>query len=229
MTPFLILPTICNAGSIDFVSDQSWAVRDTANTPLGTAQAVCLNATVPSSCPSGATQYGYSFSGWGADLTPIPGAQWIWAPGITGNSSPSELDAYTFSKEVVLDTKAQEATIFIAVDDFSSVSVNGSLVGAIGSTTDLTLATFAQNNLTSFDIAPFLNVGNNLIAIIAQNGIGAFAGCSSCTYSQQPAGVVFGVSITPVPLPATMWLFGSGVIGLLSFVSRRKSNILRHP
>lgn len=224
----LILPTISNAQTINFVSDQSWDVVDTADNSLGTAQAVCLNALSPSPCPSGATQYGFSGSGWEADLTPILSAQWIWAPGITGSSSPAELEAYSFSKTFVLDANATEATIFIAADDFASVSVNGSLVGAVGSTTDASLAVFAANNLTSFDISSFLDTGNNVIEIMGQNGIGAFASCSNCTYSQHPAGVVFGGTITTVPIPATMWLFGTGLLGLLSFARRRKSSTLQH-
>lgn len=212
-----IVPSGAGAQTIGFASDSSWAVHDAADNPLGEAQAVCLNAFAPSPCPAGATQYGFSGGGWGANLAAIPGAQWIWAPGVTGGTQPAELTIYTFTKSFVLDGNASAATLFIAADDFASVRVNGSDVGSIGSTTDAGLAGAANSNLTPFDISSFLSIGNNMIEIEGRNGVGAFAGCSNCTYSQHPAGVVFGGSIetAPVPVPAAVWLFGSGLLGLI--------------
>lgn len=165
--------------------------------PLGHAQTVCLTATPPTSpvnCPAGATDYGFG-AGWTAPLATIPHAFWIWAPGITGATSPSELAQYFFSKRVRVHGHPVFGRISVAADDFAEVSVNGTVVGTIGSTTNGSDATVAQNTLTTFVITGLLHHGKNWITVRAQNGIGAFSGCGPCTYQQQPAGVVFGVKI----------------------------------
>lgn len=212
----LIAPLGASADSISFVSDSSWSTLG-----LGAAQAVCLNASSPSPCPDGATQYGYGGSGWTADLTAIPGAQWIWAPGVTGDTAPVELATFTFRKAFVLTGSIDTATLRIASDDFASVRINGTFVGSIGSTTDAGIAGGAAISLASFNIAPFLAPGNNVIDIVGQNGEGSFAGCTDCKYSQHPAGVVFGGSITTVPVPPAAWLFGSGLLGIVGIARRR--------
>src|SRR5262249_46468778 len=61
---------------VNVVSDTTWTVSDANGNPLGNAQNVCLNATAPSNCPAGATQYGYGGNAWTANLTGIPGATW---------------------------------------------------------------------------------------------------------------------------------------------------------
>jgi len=165
------------------------------NGPLGNAQAVCLNATSPANCPAGATLYGFGGSGWFADLSTIPHALWIWAPGIDGTSHPSELAQYYFSKRIRIHGHPVSGKISVSADDFAEVSVNGTVVGSVGSTTDPVVASEAQNELTTFVITPFLHHGKNRITVRAQNGEGSFGGCSDCTYQQQPAGVVFGVKI----------------------------------
>src|SRR5207302_1660428 len=71
-----------------FVSDLSWQVFDVdpatrGAIPLGSPQHVCLNTAYPANCPTDATIFGYGGAGWGADRGPIPGASWIWAPGVT--------------------------------------------------------------------------------------------------------------------------------------------------
>ena len=84
-------------------------------------------------------------------------------------------------------------TIAIAADDKARVLVNGTDVDGIGSVSDVTLAGMANARLTTIDISGALHAGTNTITISAQNGPSSFAGCpTSCTYSMNPAGVVFG-------------------------------------
>jgi hypothetical protein len=195
-------PGTAAADDVTFVSDTTWVVSDPAPATgpaislPGPAQKVCLNATSPPpSCPAGATQYGFAGSGWNANLSSIPGAAWIWAPGITGASAPAENDQYDFTKTINVSGTPTAGTISVAVDDFAQVFVNGAPVGT-------TIA--GADALTTRDITAFLVSGSNTIMIRATNGPGSFAGCTNCTYSQHPAGVVFGGSITFTPAPSAV-------------------------
>jgi hypothetical protein len=133
--------------------------------------------------------------GWTADLSSIPGAIWIWAPGITGANYPADLMTYWFSKTVYLPSKPLSATLSIAVDDYAEIYINGSLAGATGSVTDASAARTAQSSLAAFAIAQYLQKGANQIMIRAQNGPAGFAGCGyACPYSVNTAGVVFGAT-----------------------------------
>lgn len=180
--------------SSNFVSDTTWQVY-TADpalgnaTKLGPAQFVCLTLTAPVTCPPGATIYGHSGGGWTADISSIPGAHWIWAPNITGTTTPAELNQFFFSKTFQLGKNAI-GFISIAVDDFAEVRVNGNVVGSIGSISDFSTAAFAQSRLTTFDLSPFLQAGTNVVTIRAENG--PFGLCCPSNYAGNPSGVVFG-------------------------------------
>ena len=173
---------------LDVVSDTSWTVDDadagvgpTLSLP-GPAQRVCLTDTSPPGCPDDAVRYGHNGT-WGADLSSIPGAAWIWAPGITGATEPADNDTYTFTKTFNLSGLPSAANIKIAADDFAQVRVNGQLVGTVNT-----------QALSAFDIKAYLVLGTNTIVVTGINGVAC--GGFSCPYSQNPGGVVFGASIT---------------------------------
>jgi hypothetical protein len=85
----------------------------------------------------------------------------------------------------------------VAADDAAEVRVNGRILDTVGSVTDIAEASISNSRLTTFDLTPLLVTGPNTITIAAQNGPASFGGCpSSCAYSGNPAGVVFGGSIT---------------------------------
>lgn len=163
-----------------------------ASDPTWTAQNVCLNASSPSPCPAGATLWGYGGAGWGANLSTIPGATWIWATGLTGASSPAFPAEYNFSKTINLPGAPISGSLGIAADDFAEVIVNGTSVGTIGSVSDGNLAGPASSTLTTFNIGPYLILGDNVIRIRADNGN---FGCGAGAYNCNPAGVVFGGTI----------------------------------
>jgi len=201
---WLVWAPQAQAGTITFHSNQTWQVWIKTNTfPfvrfIGFAQNVCPSPLSPTNCPAGATLYGFPGISWTANLSNIPGATWIWAPRVTGATTPAGLAQFFFVKVLTLSGAPTAGIIHVAVDDFAEVIVNGKPVGAIGSVTDESVASAAQSSLTSFNITPFLITGPNLIAIRARNG--SFGGCNpnsnptNCTYATNPAGVVFGGSI----------------------------------
>lgn len=186
-----------------FFSDTSWQVADTAGNPLGLAQMVCMNAFNPPACPTNAAViYGRPGIGWRADLSGLPDARWIWAPGITPETPDASLSRYVFSTTVTLSEAPLAAMIRIAVDDFAELSVNGTGVGATGSISDLAVATDAQNNFASFDVTALMVAGVNTISVTAQNGPDSFTDVTDANYRQNPAGVVV---VGTIALPATIF------------------------
>jgi len=176
---------------ITFASDTTWTTTDAdagtgpALTLPANAQQVCLNATAPSPCPDGATQYGWGGGGWATDLSTIPGATWIWAPGIDGSTEPADLDAYFFSRTFAVPGTPTGGSISVAVDDHVEVCVNGTSAGTSGG------PGLATMNLTSL-----LQSGDNVISVKGINGLICNAVCS---YARNPGGVVFGGWITYTP------------------------------
>jgi hypothetical protein len=203
----LAVPSLASAhGKVrtqDFASDHNWRVYTeiprsaTRQGPafIGKAQRVCLNAGAPIPCPGGATLYGWpGVTGWTADLSAIPDAKWIWARGVTG-ATPGDLAWYVFAHDVSIPRRAvvSQASILVSADDFAAVYVNGSFVGTVGSITNAATSLLAQSSLTTFAITGVVAGGRNTIAVVGQNGPASFGGCpTACTYSQNPAGVVFG-------------------------------------
>jgi hypothetical protein len=206
--------------TIPFASGSDWTAfsADPGLTPflqtpnvLGPAQRVCMSAIAPPSCAPGATIYHSPFYGWTADLSPIPGAAWIWRPGITGESTPADLADYFFSDTVILAGEPTGGTIYVSADDFAAVRVNQQLVGTIGSIVDPSLAG-THTYLTAFDIGDFLHPGRNVITVEAQNGPAYFSGlCNPCSYALNPAGVAFGGSVGFNPAAPHEQLGGLGL------------------
>ncbi len=178
-----------------FASDDSWSAYDSDSGALGLAQQVCPSASQPN-CPQGATVYGLAGATWPTNLSAIPGAHWIWAPGITGATPGASFQKFTFSKVFHLPGAPVAGTIFVSADDFAEVFVNGTSVGSIGSVTDISLASAAQKALNQMDISAHLVQGDNTLAVLGQNGPDSYAGATNATYAQNVAGVVFGGTLT---------------------------------
>jgi hypothetical protein len=196
------IPGVASASTLTLTSGTDWTAYTTdpgtAPNPsgpssLGQAQAVCLNDFFPARCPDAALRWGYAGSGWHAELSSIPDAVWIWAPGITGSTSPAD-SQYFFSKTLQLAGTPLRGNVAIAADNFARVSVNGVSVGSIGSVTDPGAGSVADG-LTTFDIAAHLVTGQNVITVEGGNGLPGFCP-GPCTMSDDPAGVVFGATVT---------------------------------
>lgn len=150
-----------------------------------------------SGCPPGATHFGHPFC-WGASLTSFPRACSLGEPSVTRCSEPTDLHGGVFVKTIDIPGLPTSGLISIAADDFAEVRVNSVLAGSSGSTTDYGAAGAAQGSIEVIDLTPFQLGGNNVIPLRAQDGPVAFTGgrCDPCTNSGNPAGVLFGSSIS---------------------------------
>jgi hypothetical protein len=178
--------------TVTFASGTSWSVEDAdpgvgpSLALPGAAQHVCLNAGAPATCPGDATLFGWVGGGWSADLSAIPGATWIWAPGIDAATTPADSDTYRFARTISVPGTPQSGTAWVAADDGAEVFVNGTAAGSAA----------GQYDLAMLDITSLLVQGDNEIVVRGANN----ANCGGpCTYQANPAGVVFGGSISYAP------------------------------
>jgi len=185
----LAIPGPASAATTTIVSSPSWTVT-LANGTVLNAQNVCLNATAPLNCPTGATLYGYAFAGWTADLSSIRGATWIWAPNVTGTTANAANAEFDFWWSFYLCDTPTSGSISLAADNSAEVFING--VSVLKSTSHSTLSTLTLDASILSNIAhgPFANT----IRIHVKNDANP-ADCASGLYSCNPAGVVFGASI----------------------------------
>lgn len=216
-------PVAAQTSSVSFSSGPGWTAADSGGTPIGNAQNVCLNASAPSPCPAGATLWGYGGSGWGQSLAAIAGATWIWAPGLTGTSPNASLARYSFSNTITVGGTPVTGTVYMLADDLVELRVNGTLVGTVGSISDPSQSGAGRPALVQFDVLPHLVSGANTFTFTAQNGSDLFGGVPNANYSQNPAGTVFGGTITYTPPVPTMggWVM-IGLAGLLLIIAARR-------
>jgi hypothetical protein len=179
------------AVTVTVVSNDKWTVAAPDGTPLGTAQHVCLQAGVPSTCPPGATLYGYLLPGWTAS---IPGATWIWArraspnatSPITGATTPAAFAEFTLQAQFYLCDVPTGGSISIASDDIAEVFLNGASAPIVASTSHSTVATV---NVPATSLAQ----GQNIIEVKVRNAANP-ADCASGEYRCNPAGVLLSAS-----------------------------------
>jgi hypothetical protein len=187
------------ACTVAFVSGPDWSSYSGRLPPAGQggylrdeftgpAMAVCVNPQVPSNCPAGAVVYMHPGSpGWAGGAS-LPRALWVWRGDVAANG-PAAFQTAIFEKTVVVGDHPT-GNLWLAVDDWAQVFVNGASVGTAGSIENVGKAWHAQNTLQPFDLTPALRPGANTIAVVAMNGPFA-CGSPDCSYTQAPAGVVF--------------------------------------
>jgi hypothetical protein len=187
------------AGSctLSFLSGPDWAssagsvssATFTLGAALGPARDVCLNASDPANCPTGAFLFNYATSGmsWTGGQN-FPQAYWIRRPDVA-LTAPASLQVAIFQKTFVVGANAT-GSLQIAADDFAAVFVNNVAIGSIGSVTNVAVAGPAHTGPTTFDFTAALQSGPNVVVVAAQNGP---FGCSTstCPYSEDPGGVAF--------------------------------------
>lgn len=182
------------AQRILFASDSAWPsyagdLGGRSGPELGPAREVCVTASIPANCRQNALVYTSAGSGWSAAV-PNSAAHWIWRGDVTVGDV-ADLKFAVFERTFALGPNPSGA-IQVGADDFAEVLVNGSIVGAVWSVTDISLAVRSQSTLATFSLTPHLRPGNNTITVVGQNGPPSYASCAAaCTYAQNPAGVVF--------------------------------------
>jgi len=107
--------------------------------------------------------------------------------------------------------------LFLPCNDASIFNVASTDLDTIGALTAWSGSTSVYlANTIGWDSDSFvqLSLQNNLLATTTAIGDDAMI--------QKKFGAI-GITVNPVPVPAALWLFGSGLIGLAAFVKRRKT------
>jgi hypothetical protein len=139
-----------------------------------------------------------------AFTNPIVGSQTIWYNGTGQNGSTPSY----FRKQFYLPADPLNAILEFGVDDDAKVFINGTQV--INDTNHATSLWYAANG-NAFDVTPYLHQGDNLIAVKAQDSVGA------------REWIVAKLDVNVVPEPSTLLLLGIGVISLPAYLRRRRT------
>ena len=86
---------------------------------------------------------------------------------------------------------------------------------------------FALTDQTGIPLTSFVNTGESInLGSITDGTYGIlFRGQATGTSGGSVSGLVALASVSAVPVPPAVWLFGSALLGLISFSRARKSTI----
>jgi len=149
--------------------------------------------------------------------------------------------------DVLIDSLGNQITLSLRVDDAFADKSTIALSGTDALGLDLTVGTPDTWNLdnTNFIYAdPLIDraeysdqgVNNNVLDYILTFDVGPdavlgtylidvkFAGGSTGGPDKWADITSFNVNVTPIPIPAAVWLFGSGLLGLVGVARRRRRN-----
>lgn len=196
------------------VSNTTWGAADANDNPLPAgpnAQNVCIG-TNSSNCATGATQYGGGIFNPDPWIDPsqlgYPNATWIWAPGITGTTSPSAPQTFWFTRTFYLCgvPPYKDGTLSVAADNIASVYVNNVPLSFpyTSATTDGTTTTFIGTGMTalptgtSFTVAGDSNLSYDVTYTVVTSSATSMKATST---SAPPSGAGTGGSIYETPFP----------------------------
>jgi hypothetical protein len=165
---------------------------------------------------SGWTTLGFDDSSWrNASEDKMKG--WVSGPdpvldlAIWDNPSGNPVGPYSgpdqawFRKEIVLTTPVVSATALLVVDDNFDFYINNQLVASNWDN--------LANGFT-YDLAPYLQTGSNIIAI---HGADA-GGCEWLAFNGN-----ITTAPTATPIPGAVWLLGPGLAGLIGARRNKKA------
>lgn len=163
-----------------------------------------------------------------------PGAIWIPTDNtLTNVTTPLNADGVVF-KEGILSSVADDGIVTSVFGDYSSVRV-GSFVDfndfAFNPLTPGTqLWSFSFTKLYSFSMSTLTAVSRTTNTVSLEGtGIASITGFDdtaanfSLTLNQNGQALSFSSSASAVPVPAAVWLFGTGLVGLIGIARRKNS------
>lgn len=206
----------------------SGSTMGNANSSM-TVSGVDLTGGYPSSlgtltAPSSSTTYALNPNGVWA--SPLANSTWVGVASTAGPGSGSgyvnpAYGYYEFQTTFGATAGTYNGTLNVLADDTVEVLLNGNILvnfGALGN--DSTCAQYAPGCLTSTEKSLVLsglslNASNTLDFIVEQ------AGNVSGSRGSDPSGLDFNASLTPTPEPGSLFLLGSGLLGVAG-IARKK-------
>ena len=128
----------------------------------------------------------------------------MYAPNSTGSNDSTNFETAVFRGQFNLPT-AETVSFELSSDDDSFIYVDGTLIGENPGVHAISSADFTS---------PVLNAGNNTLEVFYADRENSGAALSLNLLTS-------GVTISPVPLPGALPLFGSVLLGLLGFGARK--------
>jgi hypothetical protein len=157
--------------------------------------------------------------------------------GASGQFSGFDLDAVKLSTTSVPDASGAAALAGLAVFDFSSAGtlffpgtqrppIDPALFGTLGGQVDNSVATLGAFDGNSTTVVPgadgFVSLGDggrvifNLTSAVPTTGLFLYIG-EVGNNGEVAAGTIFASDTPTVPVPGTLYLLGSGLLGLVGF------------
>lgn len=175
------------------------------------AFATSLDGIAPASAALDVTTIGGTLAGVTTDATVD---SYVFLP--TGTASSSIALTLGFASGSLVNGAGDDLVLFeIGTPDPFSVTIGGTNNPALATTdTGFLTGGSAQLNAVAIDLSAF--------------GIADGAAVTQITVGLNAGGATFALAgalaptMSPVPVPAAVWLFGSGLLGLAGFARRRK-------
>lgn len=165
--------------------------------------------------------------GWGATPSPI-NINDTFSLTITGSGFTSNVDGgganFSFNSSILNVTSV---TIDETVWDFGGAGIStGSIDNAAGTVNGIMVNTFSVVS-GNFDVATieFLAVGSGTTALtLTEYGLNPWSSGGSLLNPTMADSLVTVSGVSAVPVPAAVWLFSSGILGLVGMARRKNKS-----
>jgi len=229
--------------TVPIVSGTTWSAADAKDNPLAAgpnAENVCPG-TNPVNCAPGATSYGGSFDPW---IVPAqfgyPAATWIWAPGVTGATTPASPQTFWFSTTFYLcgTPPYQDGTLSVASDNVANVYLNSqpqfftySSASTSGGTTTFTgsgmtvlpvgasITVAGDSNLSYDETYSVVTSSTSVLTATSSSGTPSGSGANGAIYGGGPPPIATSAGFsaaTTVAVPGSQLAQGENIINIVA-------------